>query len=49
MNWRVTLPITLNEQTRGVALAKAQFVAYRYTGRLQYLGIADAGQFEKMR
>ena len=22
MNWRVTLPITLNEQTRGVSLAK---------------------------
>ena len=33
-----------------IILADAtQFVAHRYAGRLQYLGIADAGQFEKMR
>ena len=33
-----------------IILANAvQFVAHRYAGRLEYFGIADAGQFEKMR
>jgi hypothetical protein len=33
-----------------VILADAtQFVTHRYAGRSQYFGIADAGQFEKMR
>jgi choline dehydrogenase-like flavoprotein len=38
MNWRVTLPITLNEQTRGVALAK-EIVKY-YVGRRGVLSLA---------
>jgi choline dehydrogenase len=40
MNWRVTLPITLNEQTRGVALAK-EVVKY-YTRRRGVLSLAAA-------
>jgi choline dehydrogenase len=40
MNWRVTLPITLNEQTRGVALAK-EIVKY-YTQRRGVLSLAAA-------
>ena len=40
MNWRVTLPITLNEQTRGVALAK-EIVKY-YTRRRGVLSLAAA-------
>jgi len=40
MNWRVTLPITLNEQTRGVALAK-EIVKY-YTQRRGVLRLAAA-------
>jgi choline dehydrogenase len=38
MNWRVTLPITLNEQTRGVALAK-EIVKY-YAQRRGVLSFA---------
>jgi choline dehydrogenase len=40
MNWRVTLPITLNEQTRGVSLAK-EIVKY-YTRRRGVLSLAAA-------
>ena len=40
MNWRVTLPITLNEQTRGVALVK-EIVKY-YTQRRGVLSLAAA-------
>ena len=40
MNWRVTLPITLNEQTRGVALVK-EIVKY-YAQRRGVLSLAAA-------
>jgi choline dehydrogenase len=40
MNWRVTLPITLNEQTRGMALAK-EIVKY-YAQRRGVLSLAAA-------
>jgi choline dehydrogenase len=40
MNWRVSLPITLNEQTRGVALAK-EIVKY-YTRRRGVSSLAAA-------
>jgi len=40
MNWRVTLPITLNEQTRGVALVK-EIVKY-YVQRRGVLSLAAA-------
>jgi choline dehydrogenase len=40
MNWRVTLPITLNEQTRGVALVK-EIIKY-YAQRRGVLSLAAA-------
>ncbi|HTB27972.1 MAG TPA: GMC family oxidoreductase N-terminal domain-containing protein, partial [Steroidobacteraceae bacterium] len=40
MNWRVTLPITLNEQTRGIALVK-EIVKY-YAQRRGVLSLAAA-------
>jgi choline dehydrogenase-like flavoprotein len=47
MNWRVTLPITLNEQTRGVALAK-EIVKY-YARRRGVLSLAAALVFGFVR
>ena len=47
MNWRVTRPITLNEQTRGLALAK-EIVKY-YTQRRGVLSLAAALVFGFVR